>query len=112
MEAVQPKKFTPFRGLGAVAVLVFGFVFVLDALIFHNVVQSSIRKPGQRINWIASPYSSLRLPMPDSKMPMAQRFFGGKWSFGQLSVSERRLHALQKSADKSAEKFVGRFIKP
>lgn len=82
-----------------------------DALFFHGLLNSPSRAPGISSNWLAKPYTNLRLSAYRKRHPSASSN-RNDWAFVDVTFSSGRLKALLSEADKKGNAFADRLIKP
>lgn len=115
MEAVNaqpaPVKFTPFRGLAWVAMMLLCLNAMVDVLVFHGVALSSNRKAEQPVSWSATPYTSFRF-LGAHRQRKSVKLFTSNWYPKDLAFSQSGLSRVKRACDKAGDEFVKKYIKP
>lgn len=90
-------------------ILMFSIAF--DAMFFHGLLKSPSRNPGPSSNWLAKPYTNLRLygqPARHASKPTPRN----DWAFTDVTFSKGQFKSMLADADKKGNAIADRFIKP
>lgn len=115
VEAVSTRpasvRFTPFRGLAWVAMMLFCLNAVVDVLVFHGVALSSNRKAEQPVSWAATPYTSLRAKTA-GRTPTTAKLSWSNWYPKNLAISRSGLSRVHRASERAGVEFERRYLKP
>lgn len=99
------------RSLLWLGFFVFVFCFVIDAMFFHGLLHSPSRNPGPSSNWLAKPYTNLRL-YGQSTHHARKKASHNDWAFSDVTFSKGHFKSMIEAADKKGDAIGNRFIKP
>lgn len=115
MEAVTPQqapvKFTPFRGLAWVAMVLFCLNALLDVMLYHGVAVSSTRKAAQPVNWVTTPYTSIQA-LSSGQGRKHARLSASNWYPKDLAFSKSGWARVLRASDRAGKEFDRKYLKP